>query len=52
METLALLLIALAGLAYGLVSGALAKSIITGPMVFTAVVEQSAASVPGGGIHP
>ena len=37
METLSLLLIALAGLAYGLVSGALAKSIITGPMVFTAV---------------
>jgi len=37
METLPLLLIALVGLAYGLVSGALAKSVITGPMVFSAV---------------
>lgn len=37
METLPLLLIALAGLAYGLVSGALSKSVVTGPMVFSAV---------------
>ncbi len=37
MESLSLLLIALTGLAYGLLSGALSKSIITGPMVFSAV---------------
>ena len=37
MESLALLLIALTGLAYGLMSGVLAKSVITGPMVFSAV---------------
>ena len=37
METLALLLIALAALTYGLVSGPLSRSILTGPMVFSAV---------------
>jgi NhaP-type Na+/H+ or K+/H+ antiporter len=37
METLALLLIALAALTYGLVSRPLSRSILTGPMVFSAV---------------